>query len=99
MILVNFSTWAVGIINGYQRKENKLPTSYKYGIMSIATGINIIKAIGRSQTLPSMRPGVLLSGIFIGIPLITGSVFCTGNMVGKSIRHMNDMESKNDTKG
>jgi hypothetical protein len=93
MMLVNFSTWAVGIINGYQPKENKLPASYKYGIMSIATGINIIKALGRSQTLPSMRPGILLSGIFIGIPLITGSVFCTGNILGKSIRHINDKKN------
>jgi hypothetical protein len=93
-MLVNFSTWAVGIINGYQYKENKLPSSYTYGIISIATGINIIKALGRSQTLPSMGPGILLSGLFIGIPLITGSVFCTGNMIGKSIRHMSDMESK-----
>lgn len=91
MPLAWISTWAVGIINGYQHKENRLPASYKYGIISLASGLNIIKALGR-QSIPIANPNSLLIGLFVGIPFIAGSMFCTGNMLGKSIRHLSDME-------
>ena len=83
-----FSTWATGVLNGYQ-KENPIPASYKYTIMSLTGTINIVKALG-SQSIPIASPGILIPSLFIGVPLITGSVFCVGTMFGKTVRHLQD---------
>ncbi len=88
MSLTWFSTWATGVLNGYQ-KENPIPASYKYTIMGITAAVNVVKALG-SQTTPIPKPALLLPTLCIGVPLITGSVFCVGTMFGKSVRHLQD---------
>ncbi len=90
--LATFSTWATGVLNGwqsYQHKEKQLPASYKYVSMSLMTATGIIKVLG-SQSLPIAHPGSLMTGLFIGIPFVVGATFCTGTMMGKSIRHVKD---------
>ncbi len=88
MSLTWFSTWATGVLNGYQ-KENPIPASYKYTIMGITGGVQIVKGLGSQPTL-ILKPALLLPTLFIGVPLITGSVFCVGTMFGKTVRHLQD---------
>jgi hypothetical protein len=86
MTISNFSVWFVGLMNGYKKEEDKLPNSIKYGTMGITTVINMIKFTGNIKP-PITNPGSILAGLFIGVPLVTGSVFCLGNFLGKAVRY------------
>lgn len=56
MSLGFFSVWTTGILNGYNK--DGLLTQYKYGIMSIVSGLEVVKAIGSETKVPS-RTAVL----------------------------------------
>jgi hypothetical protein len=88
-----FSTWATGVFNGYQHKDNGIPNSYKYTVMSLSTVMHMIKVLG-SQPNPLPRTNNLLFSLFVGVPFLVGSVFCTGDMMGKSIRYLEDKNTK-----
>ena len=91
-----FSTWAVGALSGYSLKDNDLPTGYKYGTMALTTGIHIVKSLANVDLQPyRTRPGSLVMGLFVGIPLMVGSTFCVGDFFGKSARHVVDLNKKN----
>jgi hypothetical protein len=87
--LAAFSTWVIGALNGYTHKEKGIPASYSYTTMSLMTTTGIIRALG-TQSLPITHPGSLMAGLFVGIPFMVGATFCTGTMMGKSIRHVKD---------
>lgn len=80
-----FSVWSAGILNGYNK--DGLPVQYKYGLMSVVSGIQIVKALGSETKVPS-RVGLYLTSLFVGIPLLTGATFCTGTFLGKSVQHV-----------
>ncbi len=88
-----FSTWATGILNGLQHNRERLPAAYSYTAMSLTTGIGMVKVLGSQQT-PITNPGGLLAGLFIGIPIMVGSIYCSGTMLGISIRHSQDKGDK-----
>jgi hypothetical protein len=48
----------------------------------------------QSQPTPLPRANNLLFSLFVGIPFLVGSVFCTGDMMGKSIRYLEDKNTK-----
>jgi hypothetical protein len=83
------STLATGASNGFLHKEGGIPTSYKYTVMSVSAGMLIVKAFG-TQPTPIARVTSLLLGLFVGIPIMTGGVFCTGTFLGKTLRHVKD---------
>lgn len=93
MPILLFSTWASGALNGYQHKDDGIPASYKYTIMSLTTILNMGKVLA-NQPVPLPRTNNLLFSLFIGVPFITGSVFCTGNMIGKSVRYLEEKNTK-----
>jgi hypothetical protein len=64
--------------------------------MGITTAINMIKLTGTVKP-PITNPGSILTSLFIGIPLITGSVFCLGNYLGKAIRYSKTPDSEKGT--
>lgn len=80
-----FSVWATGILNGYNK--DGLPSSYKYVPIFLVSATGIVKGIGDIKQVPA-RPGAFLTSLFIGIPLIVGTSFCTGTFMGKSIKHV-----------
>ncbi len=86
MTIPNFSIWVIGLMNGYKKEEDKLPNSIKYGAMGITTAINMIIFTGSIKP-PITNPGSILASMFIGIPLVSGSVFCLGNFLGKAVRY------------
>lgn len=83
MNLPIFATWAAGVLNGYQHKEGGIPTSNKYGILSISSALLIVTKI--PEPLP--KPGVLIGGLVLGVPFAIGSSFCLGHLLGKSVYH------------
>jgi hypothetical protein len=52
--------------------------------MGITTAINMIKFTGTIKP-PITNPSSILVTMFVGIPLVTGSVFCLGNFLGKAV--------------
>jgi hypothetical protein len=84
-----FSVWTTGILNGYN--NDGLLAQYKYGLMSVVSGIEIVKALGSETKVPS-RVGPYLTSIFVGIPVITAATFCVGTFVGKSVQHVSKKE-------
>ena len=89
MSLGIFSVWATGILNGYNK--DGLLAQYKYGLMSVVSGIEIVKAIGSETKVPP-KVGPYLTSLFVGIPAITAATFCVGSFVGKSIQHVSKKE-------
>jgi hypothetical protein len=87
MNIATITTWAVGLINGYKQKENGLPNQIIYGTMGAASIVNMMKVIGVSTLKP---PGILMGGLFIGVPLVVGTTFCVGHHFGKAIRWAED---------
>lgn len=89
-----FSTWATGVLNGYNLQETGLPNSIKYGTMVLATSIHIVKGLGNiSMTeIPKMKPGITFASLMVVAPLAVGSTFCIGNYFGKAIRYVEDRE-------
>ena len=96
MSIANFSVWFIGLINGYKKDEDKLPNSIKYGAMGLTSVINMIKFTGTIKP-PVTYPVSTLTGLFIGVPVITGSVFCLGNFLGKAIRYSRTPDSEKGT--
>lgn len=89
MSLSWISVWSAGILNGYKKDEGQgqgLPTSYKYTLMSVVSGLQIVKGLGLSNEV-HMKPASLLASLFVGIPLMVGATFCTGTFLGKSVYH------------
>jgi hypothetical protein len=83
------TTWAIGAINGYMLPEHGLPTGYKYGTIALASGIQLVKAIGSDafkDLLPRRAASTLLT-VVLGLPFFVGAVFCTGSYMGKSTRY------------
>jgi hypothetical protein len=93
MTIANYSVWFIGLMNGYKKDEDKLPNSIKYGSMGITSVINMIKYTGTIKP-PITAPVSTLAAMFIGVPLVTGSVFCLGNFIGKAIRHSKTPDSE-----
>lgn len=89
MSLSLFSTWSIGILNGYTLKENGLPNSIKYGTMVLASGIHIVKDLG-NFTKPI--PKTTMVGVFVAIPIMIGATFCVGNYLGKGVRYAKDSQ-------
>ncbi len=96
MTIPNFSVWFIGLINGYKKEEDKLPNSIKYGTMGITTTINMIKFTGTIKP-PIINPGSILASMFIGVPLVTGSVFCLGSFLGKAVRYSKTPDNEKGT--
>jgi hypothetical protein len=96
MTIPNFSVWFIGLMNGYKKEEDKLPNSIKYGAMGITTAINMIKFTGSIKP-PITNPGSILASMFIGIPLVSGSVFCLGNFLGKAVRYSSTPDKEKGT--
>ena len=96
MTIPNFSVWFIGLMNGYKKDEDKLPNSIKYGAMGITSAINMIKFTGTIKP-PITHPGSILASLFIGIPLVTGSVFCLGNFLGKAVRYSKTPDNEKGT--
>jgi hypothetical protein len=93
-----FSTWAVGLMNGIITPHKDattaatataqgLPTGFKYGTIGLVSGVGMANAIGNLTSAHLPLPRIQALGIFAGIPLLVGSVFCTGHFVGKSVRY------------
>ncbi len=93
MTIPNFSVWFIGLFNGYKKDEDKLPNSIKYGALSLTTVINMIKYTGTIKP-PITNPASILTSMFVGVPLITGSVFCLGNFLGKAVRYSKTPDSE-----
>ena len=107
MSLSIFTTWAVGLINGYKQQENGVPNGIKYGTMGITTSIAMLKTLANFDTPASknllsstITPGQKLFGLFVGVPLVMGMNFCVGHHMGKAIRFAEDDDrpSKNGVK-
>jgi hypothetical protein len=94
MSLSLFTGWAVGVLNGY--KEGGLSNSIKYGTMGLVGGAHIINIIRNNGIKPvtGVSPVVLLAGILISAPLVSGSVFCLGHHLGKAVGYAEESESK-----
>lgn len=88
-----FSTWGVGFLNGCSGENHKLPNSLKYGTIALASGIHAVHAITKIPTTSIRLPGTA-AGFFVGIPLMIGSIFCTGHMLGSTLRYTENEGSK-----
>ena len=97
MSLSLFTNWAVGVINGYKKKDNGLPANIKYSTLGITTTIGIFKTMANWDT-PSAKnvisstltPRQKVGGLLIGVPLAMGMNFCVGHHMGKAIRWAKD---------
>ncbi len=96
MTIPNFSVWFIGLMNGYKKEEDKLPKSITYGAMGITTAINMIKFTGTIKP-PITNPGSILASMFIGVPLVSGSIFCLGNFLGKAVRYSKTPDNEKGT--
>jgi hypothetical protein len=96
MSIANFSVWFIGLMNGYKKDEDKLPNSIKYGSMGLTSVINMIKFTGSIKP-PITNPGSILATMFLGVPLVTGSVFCLGNFLGKAVRYSSTPDKEKGT--
>ncbi len=96
MSLSVLSNWGIGILNGYSHKEGGIPTSIKYTAMSVTSFLHAMRILGASTSIkPNPSPGLLLSSILIGTPLIMGASFCVGTHFGKAIEHVQTHKLKN----
>ena len=90
--LYPFTSWCVGLINGYKHRENGLPNDIKYGTIGITSfmeGIKIMAKLDKpllAATTP-MQKGFIF---FILTPFIVSSNFCVGHHMGKAIRYGED---------
>jgi hypothetical protein len=83
------TAWATGAMHGYTLKEQGLPTTYKYATLSLVTVMQMARTLGAEKSIGQLRshPASTIAGIFVGIPIFVGTVFCTGHFFGKSVRH------------
>lgn len=83
------TAWATGAMHGYTLKEQGLPTTYTYATLSLVTVMQMARSLGAETSITQMKvfPASTIAGIFVGIPLFVGTVFCTGHFFGKSVRH------------
>ncbi len=97
-----FSTWAIGVLNGYNIKDNGLPKSIIYGTLGVTSFANMIKVFGNFDSAKNaMTPktaNALITAAFIGVPIVMGTTFCTGNYLGKAVRYVKDIPSDPDDK-
>jgi hypothetical protein len=77
--LANLSILAGGVLNGYK----EMTLGEKWTLMSVGTGLNMIKVLG-SQKLPLTSN--IVPALFLGVPFIAGSAFCIGTVLGKAGR-------------
>lgn len=81
-----FSTWIVGILNGYASKEGGLPTNIKYGSMGLTAGVYALKVLGDASARTT-RPAILAATLFVTVPALVGTTFCIGDHVGRAANH------------
>jgi hypothetical protein len=97
-----FSTWAIGVLNGYNIKDNGLPKSIIYGTLGVTSFANMIKVFGNfdveKNAMTHKSAKALLGAAFIGVPIVMGTTFCTGNYLGKAVRYVKDIPSDPDDK-
>ncbi len=79
-----YTTWIVGIINGYKIKNNGIPDSIKYGTLSLAAGVNIVNTYITTKVKVNPR----YMGSIIMIPIMIGANFCLGSHLGKAIQYV-----------
>jgi hypothetical protein len=84
-ILLGFSSWAVGILNGYNKDNKPLDAVIPYSILSMTDVIATIKVLGTINK-PISWP-LAFTGSFMGATIVTGCIYCTGNLLGKAIKH------------
>jgi len=85
MAYIVFSSWAVGILNGYNKDNNPLDKSIPYSILAMTNVMTAFKVIG-SINKPVLIPATII-GSFIGATILTGGVYCSGNFLGKALKH------------
>jgi hypothetical protein len=80
--LLPFSSWSIGLLNGFNKDSNPLDNTTKYGILVTTQIIGTIRAFNYQPLLFST-----FTGIFIGNATMIGSIYCTGHLLGKAIKH------------
>lgn len=87
--LIGFSSWGVGMMDGFSSKEGGIPNTVTYGVVGLSglfTGIaslRYVKPIRWSDLIGSMVAG----------QVIMGTVYGVGNLSGHAIRHTRDLYS------
>jgi hypothetical protein len=76
----------VGILNGYASNEGGLPTNIKYGTMGLTTGVYSLKVLG-DASVPTTRPVILATTLFMTVPALVGTTFCLGGYVGRAANY------------
>jgi hypothetical protein len=89
MAFAHFSTWLAGIANGYE--PTSITRFQQFTIMSVSFGMHAIKFLG-SQKTPIPNPNTILASLFLGLPVVIGSTFCMGTVLGKSARSLKNSE-------
>jgi hypothetical protein len=85
-----------GILNGYIKKEGGLSPVEKRTILGISAIFGGVRGLSRLRTMNlqmSITPGQGLAALFLGIPFVVGSSYCTGHHFGKTFRHIDEIRS------
>lgn len=90
MSLSLITNGSVGFINGYNKKDNGVPNSIKYGIIGVTSVDGILKVLVNANIPDFIKSSSRqnLARIFIGIPLIMGTNFCIGHHIGKAVYYV-----------
>lgn len=81
MALSNVTIWIAGIMNGYD--STSVSNFQQFTIISVSFGAHVVKLLG-TQPVPIYNPKLIMTSMFLGIPLVIGSTFCLGTILGKS---------------
>jgi hypothetical protein len=92
MSLSLFSNWGIGVLNGFNYKEDGISSKIKYTAMSVSSVLFGLRAFS-VENIPKLTPQQMLAVLFIGTPLAIGSSFCMGTQFGKALRDVEDRQS------
>ena len=87
MSITLFTTWATGLFHGY--KQNGIPADLKWSILGLTTAVQSLKMLGKTPVplpMPQVLPVSL--AIFVGSPIVVGTLFFTGKQFGKVIQSL-----------
>ena len=80
--LFTFSAWCIGILNGVNKDSKPLDNYTKGGILVTAHLMMTVRKIFKSQT-----ENVSSLGVCIASSIFIGSLYYTGHLLGKGIKH------------
>lgn len=88
------STWAVGIFNGCAKNEHPVPSSLTYGMLTLASGVQILQSVGPLSNAAKPPRPYGMAGIVATAPMIVGSIFGSGFLFGRTVRYLEDEGAK-----